>query len=125
MGGMEVAAACTAGTDLGERLMNALYQCDYNTAYTKRSAGDEDWHQVLDRRGLNRQETVTLLMRSSRTSTTTPPTDSVSGSKLAGTISPTLAGSTSSSTRPTWTVSPPPCPSPSSGTGRWASAGAT
>ena len=54
--GMEVAAACTAGTDLGERLMTALYQCDYNTAYTKRSAGDEDWHQVLDRRGLNRQD---------------------------------------------------------------------
>ena len=53
--GMEVAAACTAGTDLGEKLMNALYQCDYNTAYAGRSAGDEDWHQVLDRRGLNRQ----------------------------------------------------------------------
>merc|ERR1711910_35312 len=51
--GMEVAAACTAGTGLGERLMSALYTCDYTT-YAKKSAGegqDEDWHEALARRG--------------------------------------------------------------------------
>ena len=54
----EVAGACTAGTDLGARLMDALYQCDYNSYYTKKS-GDgaaEDWHDALNRRGLNRQD---------------------------------------------------------------------
>merc|ERR1711910_85871 len=56
--GMEVAAACTAGTGLGERLMSALYTCDYTT-YAKKSAGegqDEDWHEALARRSLNRQD---------------------------------------------------------------------
>merc|ERR1711874_714497 len=56
--GMEGAAACTAGTGLGERLMSALYTCDYTT-YAKKSAGegqDEDWHEALARRSLNRQD---------------------------------------------------------------------
>ena len=56
--GMEVAAACTAGTGLGERLMSALYTCDYTT-YAKKAAGegqDEDWHEALARRSLNRQD---------------------------------------------------------------------
>ena len=53
--GYEVAAACTAGTDLGNRLMSALYQCDYNT-YSKSEKKDEDWHDALNRRSLNRQD---------------------------------------------------------------------
>ena len=53
--GYEVAAACTAGTDLGNRLMSALYQCDYST-YSKSDKKDEDWHDALNRRSLNRQD---------------------------------------------------------------------
>merc|ERR1712088_733439 len=50
----EVAGACTVGSDLAAKMMSALYQCDYPT-YTKKS-GDEDWHDALNRRGLNRQD---------------------------------------------------------------------
>ena len=50
----EVAGACTVGSDLATKMMSALYQCDYPT-YTKKS-GDEDWHDALNRRGLNRQD---------------------------------------------------------------------
>ena len=54
---LEVAGACTAGTDLGNRVMSALYQCDTgNYGYARKEAGDEDWHTVLDRRGLERQD---------------------------------------------------------------------
>merc|ERR1711910_300468 len=52
------ALASLAGTGLGERLMSALYTCDYTT-YAKKSAGegqDEDWHEALARRSLNRQD---------------------------------------------------------------------
>merc|ERR1712110_533315 len=52
------ALASPAGTGLGERLMSALYTCDYTT-YAKKSAGegqDEDWHEALARRSLNRQD---------------------------------------------------------------------
>ena len=54
----EVAGACTAGTDLGYRVMSALYQCDpgYYGGYGRKDGGDEDWHTVLDRRGLERQD---------------------------------------------------------------------
>ena len=53
----EVAGACTAGTDLGYRVMSALYQCDTGYGYyTRKEGGDEDWHTVLDRRGLERQD---------------------------------------------------------------------
>merc|ERR1719481_8476 len=41
--GYEVAAACTAGTDLGNRLMSALYQCDF---YTYRSYGLCLWENI-------------------------------------------------------------------------------
>merc|ERR1719187_109299 len=50
----EVAGACTVGSDLAAKMMSSLYQCDYPT-YTKKS-GDEDWHDALNRRGLNRQD---------------------------------------------------------------------
>merc|ERR1719400_2045102 len=54
---LEVAAACTAGTDLGYRVMSALYQCDTGYyGYGRKDGGDEDWHTVLDRRGLERQD---------------------------------------------------------------------
>ena len=54
---LEVAGACTAGTDLGNRVMSALYQCDTGYGYAgRKEAGDEDWHTVLDRRGLERQD---------------------------------------------------------------------
>ena len=54
---MEVAGACTAGTDLGYRVMTAMYQCDPGYyGYGRKEGGDEDWHTVLDRRGLERQD---------------------------------------------------------------------
>ena len=55
---LEVAGACTAGTDLGNRVMSALYTCDtgYYGGYARKEGGDQDWHTVLDRRGLERQD---------------------------------------------------------------------
>ena len=55
---LEVAGACTAGTDLGNRVMTALYTCDtgYYGGYARKEGGDQDWHTVLDRRGLERQD---------------------------------------------------------------------
>ena len=53
---LEVAGACTAGTDLGARVMSALYQCDTGYyGYTRKEEGDQDWHTVLNRRALERQ----------------------------------------------------------------------
>ena len=54
---LEVAGACTAGTDLGNRVMTALYTCDTGYGYAgRKEEGDQDWHTVLDRRGLERQD---------------------------------------------------------------------
>merc|ERR1712020_48118 len=55
---LEVAGACTAGTDLGNRVMTALYTCDNGDygGYARKEEGDQDWHTVLDRRGLERQD---------------------------------------------------------------------
>ena len=53
---LEVAGACTAGTDLGNRVMTALYTCDTGYGYGRKEEGDQDWHTVLDRRGLERQD---------------------------------------------------------------------
>ena len=55
----EVAGACTAGTEVGSRVMSALYQCDpgyygYGAA-GRAEEGDQDWQTVLDRRALERQ----------------------------------------------------------------------
>ena len=49
--GREVAEACTAGSDLGPRLMEALDACDY----TMRSGEgkDQGWLEVLGLRSLN------------------------------------------------------------------------
>merc|ERR1719412_1843536 len=122
----EVAGACTAGTDLGYRVMSALYQCDTGYGYyARKEGGDEDWHTVLDRRGLRDKITVTVSRILRTTATCTPLTDCVSGRTSAGTISPTSAGSTSSSTSRTSTAWPPRCLSSSSGTGRWETAGTT
>ena len=51
---LEVAGACTAGTDLGLKLMSALYQCDAGNTYTRQETS-QDWHDVLTNRRLERQ----------------------------------------------------------------------
>merc|ERR1719347_2204094 len=94
---LEVAGACTAGTDLGNRVMSALYQCDtgyygYGRREVMRTGTlcwtGGDWRDRIT-------ATVSRILRT--TSTCTPLTDCVSGRTSGGTTSPTSAGSTSSS----------------------------
>jgi len=58
---MEVAAACVAQTNLSTRLMSAMAQCEggyggYGGRKIERKEVGEDWHSVLGRRALERED---------------------------------------------------------------------
>merc|ERR1719461_841936 len=53
--GKDIALACTAGTEFGQRLMEAIDSCDYNMRSALESGGDKTWQEVL---GLTRNLTL-------------------------------------------------------------------
>ena len=53
--GKDIALACTAGTEFGQRLMEAIESCDYNMRSALEAGGDKTWQEVL---GLTRNLTL-------------------------------------------------------------------
>ena len=58
--GKDIALACTAGTDFGQRLMEAIDSCDYTMRSALEDGGDKTWQEVL---GLMTNRNLTLSPR--------------------------------------------------------------